>query len=405
MIKFLDTNALLHGCLPESKFYISSITLKELENIKTSANKDGEIKYQARKLLIMLDSNELEYEVIIFNEKMLRPIEKANLPINDDARIIACALSLKEEVEFITNDMACKNIAKLFFKNVSSSGVDIIDDYSGYQEVVLNDELLCDFYSNLNKNWFNSLTNEYVLIRDSASNAIDSYCWDGEKYRKLKNKYLSSQFFGDIKPIKGDFYQAMAIDSLMTNKLTMLRGPAGSGKSFLGLGYLFALLEKGKIDKIIIFCNTVAAKGAAKLGYYPGSKDEKLLDSQLGNFLVSKLGDMIMVEKYISEGKLLLVPMADCRGMDLTGMNAGVYFTEAQNTTTEMMKLFLQRLGDDSICVIDGDDKTQVDMADYEGANNGMKRASKVFRGKDIYGEVVLRNIHRSRIARIAEEM
>lgn len=405
MIKFYDTNALLHGNLPDGKFYISSITLKELENIKTSANKDGEVKYQARKLLIMLNSNELEYEVVIFNEKMLKPIIKADLPINDDARIIACALSLKEEVEFITNDMACKSIARLFFKKVSSSGEESIDDYCGYQEVILGDGGLCEFYSNLSLNWFDSLVNEYVLIKDKDCNIIDSYCWDGEKYRRLNKKYLSSQFFGDIKPIKGDFYQAMAIDSLMTNKLTMLRGPAGSGKSFLGLGYLFALLEKGKIDKIVIFCNTVAAKGAAKLGYYPGSKDEKLLDSQLGNFLVSKLGDMIMVEKYISEGKLLLIPMADCRGMDLTGMNAGVYFTEAQNTTTEMMKLFLQRLGDDSICVIDGDDKTQVDMADYEGANNGMKRASQIFRGEDIYGEVVLRNIHRSRIARIAENM
>jgi predicted ribonuclease YlaK len=76
----------------------------------------------------------------------------------------------------------------------------------------------------------------------------------------------------------------------------MIKGPAGAGKSHLAIGYLFYLLEKGKIDKIIIFCNTIATKNAAKLGFYPGSKDEKLLDSQIGNFLASKLGSKLIVE-------------------------------------------------------------------------------------------------------------
>jgi predicted ribonuclease YlaK len=82
----------------------------------------------------------------------------------------------------------------------------------------------------------------------------------------------------------------MASDSLMNNKITMIKGPAGAGKSLLSVGYLFYLLEKGKIDKIIIFCNTVATKNSARLGFYPGTRDEKLLDSQIGNFLSSKLG-------------------------------------------------------------------------------------------------------------------
>jgi predicted ribonuclease YlaK len=67
------------------------------------------------------------------------------------------------------------------------------------------------------------------------------------------------------------------------------------------------------------------------------------------------------------------------------------------------MKLLLQRVGEDSVCIIDGDDKTQVDLPQFKGSNNGMKAASKVFRGHDIYGEVTLKNIYRSKIARIAE--
>jgi predicted ribonuclease YlaK len=86
-------------------------------------------------------------------------------------------------------------------------------------------------------------------------------------------------------------------------------------------------------------------------------------------------------------------------------MNAGVYVTEAQNSSIDMMKLILQRIGDDSICVIEGDDIAQVDMKDYIGENNGLRRLSEVFRDHDFYGEVTLPIIHRSKIAELAEKM
>ena len=191
----------------------------------------------------------------------------------------------------------------------------------------------------------------------------------------------------------------------MLNKITMLKGPAGSGKSYLALGYLMSQLEHGKIDKIIVFANPVATKGSARLGFYPGTKDEKLLDSQIGNFLTSKIGGRIEVERLLNEEKIVLLPFSDIRGYDTTGMRAGIYITEAQNLDTNLMKLALQRIGEDSICIIDGDNKAQVDLAEYSGLNNGMKRVSKVFRGQDIYGEVELKIIHRSRIAEIAEQI
>ena len=71
----------------------------------------------------------------------------------------------------------------------------------------------------------------------------------------------------------------------------------------------------------------------------------------------------------------------------------------------DMMKLFLQRIGEDCICIVDGDDNSQVDMECYAGNRNGMKRLSQVFRGCDFYGEIKLQSIYRSRIAKKAEEM
>ena len=185
----------------------------------------------------------------------------------------------------------------------------------------------------------------------------------------------------------------------------MLRGAAGSGKSYLAFGHMFSLLERGKIDKIIIFCNTVATKGSAKLGFYPGSRTEKLLDSQIGNLLESKLGDRVAVERLIDDGQLVLLPMSDIRGYDTTGMNAAIYISEAQNLDIELMRLALQRIGEDSICILDGDSNAQVDLSMYAGDNNGMRRVSQVFRGSDIYGEVTLKQIYRSKIAELAQQL
>jgi predicted ribonuclease YlaK len=107
----------------------------------------------------------------------------------------------------------------------------------------------------------------------------------------------------------------------------------------------------------------------------------------------------------IRKEELILLPFSDIRGYDTSGMNAGVYITEAQNLDIELMKLALQRIGEDSICIIDGDYNTQVDDIHFAGSNNGMRRASKIFKGEDVYGEITLRKIHRSRIAEIAERM
>ena len=177
------------------------------------------------------------------------------------------------------------------------------DKYIGYIEKEFEDLELAKFYNsilNSDKNEYGLLNGQYLLIKFNGK-ITDKYRWDEDHYEQIPFHKAQSKMFGKITPKEGDAYQQIALDSLNNNQITMLRGPAGTGKSYLAFGHMFSLLEEGKIDKIIIFCNTVATKGSAKLGFYPGSRDEKLLDSQIGNFLSSKFGSITEVEKMIDE--------------------------------------------------------------------------------------------------------
>ena len=412
--QFYDTCSLLlrAGNLfdePED-FIISSITLQELENIKTSTNKDDNIKFSARQLLHDLDEHFDQYLIINYQNTYAQNITQRDFELTNDTKILSCYLECvrlfpEEKIIFITNDLALKSIARVFTSNVQSLEEDKPDDYTGYKEITMSDDCMSDFYTNPYENKCNLQIGEYILVKNAEGEIVDRLCWNGEYYRHLDYKSFNSRWFGEVKPIKGDPYQQLACDSLVNNKITMLKGPAGTGKTYLALGFLLHMLDRGQIDKVIIFCNTVATKNSAKLGFYPGSRDEKLLDSQIGNLLISKLGDRIAVEELMDREKLILLPMSDIRGYDTTGMNAGIYISEAQNLDITLMKLALQRIGEDSICIIDGDAQTQVDDVHFAGANNGMRRASKIFRGSDVYGEVELKTIHRSKIAEIAQKM
>ena len=415
--KFYDTCSLLLNSNhlfdnPNEKPVISSITIQELEDIKTSSKKDEKIKYLARQAMRSLTQHEREYDLHIFETYMLDPIYgKGDFDVNNDLRILATAFDYDyykhpDETIFVTNDLVLKQIANMFFGEDSIISIyEDQDDYSGFEEIILlNDKEISDFYENLDYNHFNLLPNQYLILKNNNKEIIDRLCWTGKTHRRLITKDLNSRALGNIRPIAGDVYQLLAVDSLNNNQITMLCGKAGSGKTFLAFGYLFSQLEKHEIDRIVIFCNPIVAKNAAKLGFYPGTKLEKLMESQVGGILSSKLGDSMEVERLVNEGKLILIPAGDARGYEVPA-NSGVYIMESQNLTCDLLRMLLQRVSDKCKVIIDGDYNEQVDMDVYAGDNNGMRKMSKVFRGESIYGQVELKTIHRSNIAVIADKM
>ena len=275
---FYDTCALLnelhHAFETENNFFISNITLKELENIKTSDKKDAETKFRVRRLIHLLDSNADKYTIILYKKEWDSYLTDY-LSDNNDSRIIISAYKtqqeISEEIIFITADSCCKCLAATLNLTTKYLTDEDKTDYTGFKEILLSDEELGNFYSvvNYNKeNLYDLNINEYLIIKNKNNEILDKYKWTEDGLKPIPYVTFDSKMFGKVKP--KDVYQQLAMDSMKKNKLTMVRGSAGTGKSFLSFGYLFDCLEKGIIDKIIIFCNTVATSGSAKLGSIMG---------------------------------------------------------------------------------------------------------------------------------------
>ena len=409
---FLDTNALLN--LGENafkeRFIIAQKTLEEIENIKISSNKDSEIKYKARNIARLLDINERGYDIIAYSPEIKKIIDDHFLSETPDNIILASAYyyNLNEPVLVCSDDLNCKFISRNIF-GLTTKGINEInlvknlDEYKGYKDVTLSDEEMSYFYCHLNDNTFGCLINEYLIIRKSDGEVVDTLRWNGTEFKKVCNKTVKSTMFGDkIKP--KDIYQSCVIDSIYNNTMTAISGKAGSGKSLLSLVTIMNLIETGKYDRVVIMYNPTKARGASDMGFYSGNAIEKGMQNSIGSILTTKFGDRFAVDMLIQQDRIRLVSMADVRGMEVRD-NEILYISEAQNTSIELLKLCLSRASSECKIIIEGDYNSQVDSYLFDGSSNGMKRAIEVLKGKEEFGYIDLPNIWRSKIASLVDKL
>ncbi|MCH5584470.1 PhoH family protein [Shimazuella sp. AN120528] len=398
----VDTNVLLNSMekLDHEHIVIPSMVLRELEKHKLSQNQA--LAFQARAATRYLEYHQAD---IVFDVKDYNVELGSDFDAHyADNKILQCCID--NQYGLITYDLLLKQKAR-GFKIPLLEVVSQEERYEGYLECDVEDERYAALCHNLDQNHFGLLTNQYLVIKD-GENYADLLKWTGDTHVYVRPRGFDTTYFGKFSP--KDAYQRCALDSLRSNTITMIKGKAGSGKSLIALSYAMREIEKGKYDRLICFVNPMASRNSAKLGFYPGTRDEKIMDSAIGSMLCSKFGDKMIVEELLKgkekePPKLLLLPFSDIRGFDTTGLRAIVYIIEAQNLDVDLMKLAVQRIGEDSKLIIDGDFDTQVDHSSYEGLKNGMRRLSEVFRGEDYYGEVELPYIYRSKIARKADQM
>lgn len=152
--------------------------------------------------------------------------------------------------------------------------------------------------------------------------------------------------------------QSKYVDAIERNDMVFGVGPAGTGKTYLAVAMAVAALNAKKVSRIILVRPAVEA--GERLGFLPGSLQEKV-DPYLRP-LYDALYDLCepeKVDKMLEKNIIEVAPLAFMRGRTLN--DAFIIMDEAQNTTTEQMKMFLTRMGNNSKAVITGD-ITQIDL-------------------------------------------
>lgn len=169
--------------------------------------------------------------------------------------------------------------------------------------------------------------------------------------------------------------QQALVETFGANDLTFALGPAGTGKTYIAIALAVRALKNREARKIIL--SRPAVEAGEKLGFLPGDMKDKI-DPYLQP-LYDALEDMLpplKLKEYMEAGTIQIAPLAFMRGRTLN--DAVIILDEAQNTTTQQMKMFLTRLGMNSRMVVTGD-VTQIDLP--RSTRSGLLSALRILRG------------------------
>lgn len=215
-----------------------------------------------------------------------------------------------------------------------------------------------DLAQNLLTQLYGLLKKKYPIFSSDIDYAIRLLSADDTV--QLKDIFMDTVYITSKKHAitpKGQNQKAY-IDAIRRYDIVFGIGPAGTGKTYLAMAMAVAALAKGDVSRIILTRPAVEAGEA--LGFLPGDLTEKV-DPYLRP-LYDALHDMMRFEKVaglMQQGVIEVAPIAFMRGRTLN--DSFVILDEAQNTTSEQMKMFLTRIGFNSKAVITGD-ITQVDL-------------------------------------------
>jgi len=177
--------------------------------------------------------------------------------------------------------------------------------------------------------------------------------WDPLGEERREQSYVRT-----VKPMSPG--QALLMQAIADNHLTLALGPAGTGKTYLAISSAVAALEKGSIDRIIL--SRPAIEAGESLGYLPGDLNEKMAPflRPLYDALSDRLGAK-RLKAMMADGSIEIAPVGYMRGRTLN--NAFIVIDEAQNCTYAQIKMLLTRLGWHSTMVLTGD-PDQSDLLD-----------------------------------------
>lgn len=174
------------------------------------------------------------------------------------------------------------------------------------------------------------------------------------------------------------------LEAIARHEMTFAIGPAGTGKTYLAMAVAVSHLMNKKVKRLIL--TRPAVEAGENLGFLPGDLEEKISPylRPLYDALYAMV-DLTKVQRMIEEQRIEVAPLAFMRGRTLD--HSFILLDEAQNTTSEQMKMFLTRLGQGSRAIITGD-VTQCDLP--RGTKSGLAEAARILKSVPEIGMVHL---------------
>lgn len=401
----IDTNALL-DCpsfiARHDNIILVNDIFKELESLELRKN-DRELQYQIRKVKRYL--NKYQKRIGFVFENTVDEFVRSYLPNNFnpdyvDNKLLCVAMGLEAQnhpITFVTNDILLKTkVEKLCNRVKVETTQDYNDSYKGVVELTLdtNNQEEKEFFNSIfdfvnNENKPGLLPGQYLILKTDNEAKDHLLKYDGEEYINIEWDELYYQG-NKLKP--KNKRQKLLFDLMQDeDKLVKLvTGPMGAGKDYLMLSHA---LEKNK--KIIWIRSNMEVKDSGKIGFLPGTMEEKL--RPFTKIIDDITGDKFETERLINNGKLVIENLGHLRGRQFN--NAIIYVTEAQNLTDEHVELLLGRVGENSEIWFNGD-KKQSDV----GYVNGLDVLNKL-KGDPLFGKVELNEVERSSVANLVEKL
>ena len=382
----VDTNILLdYPKIPEKEQIILHLSvLEELDELK---RRGGEVSSKARKASYYILKNK---DSIVFDSDYVEGSFTDDILLN---------LAKKKNYKLLTNDINL--LIKAQFKKVPASQyIKDEDEYTGIKRLItgIDDEEIGKIYQG---GVIDGLfCNQYVFIQNEDE-VVDIFSFDGTKLEKVPYTTIQkSQYTEEIKPRNPE--QRALINTLNNkdNTIVFATGQYGTGKTMLLTSFALSELFQGNISKIIFVPNNAQSENSREMGILPGdSLDKEIV--YMGP-IVDMIGDITEVERMYDNGTLEIMPISLARGRNLE--NCIIIVNEAQNLTSDHIKLLIARCAKNTRIFFDGDIK-QTDARVFR-EKNGLKllthlKESEVF--SKIFSMVKLESIERSITAQAAQ--
>jgi len=389
----------------KEEIVLSISVIRELEKLK---DRDSAVGALARKAIRwikqnrqeLLDNDQIDSTVITVQTCTQGDLEYADNQLLELAKLKGYGI--------ITEDNSLSLLAQFQdteVREVEDTGLDI---YSGVKviEGTMEDVEQLRRMSMRTVNDHNVhglLMNQYLLIQTPEGEFGFKYVQTKDEWIKhveiQMSELLDSLHMGQVKA--KNMRQAMAINALKRDDVVILGGKAGSGKTYLALSHIMSELQHNG-TKIYIFVNNQPVRGANTFGLLKGDLVDKVLQSNIGSILATKLGGLDVVRNMIHMEQIIVLPVEYIRGVSIEDSIA--FFTEAQNISKDLMKTILERISDSSQLIMDYDLR-QIDTALAMGYDNGINRLLEVYKGQDFFSHVMLEGNQRGKISTLADKM